>query len=129
MLADKLDTYRGKENKYMDDNIKEIQELYKNEEIKKEEGRTEEEEVILVRTYKVSTTTTLSSLQTSFIMDEVENLLKYIKFVQSPTQTRLFKPPPHYQSLKSRGEQDPEFWKEVAMALVDQKHNTETYHK
>jgi len=128
MLADKLDTYRGKKNKYMDNNIKEIQELYKNEEIKKEEERIEEE-VILVRTYKVSTTTISSSLQTSFIMDEVENLLKYIKFVQSPTQTRLFKPPPYYQSLKSRGEQDPEFWKEVATALVDQKHNTETYYK
>ena len=96
MLADKLDTYRAKENKYMDDNIKEIQELYKNEEIKKEEERIEEEEVILVRTYKVSTTTISSSLQTSFIMDEVKNLLKYMKFVQSPTQTRLFKPPPHY---------------------------------
>jgi len=96
MLADKLDTYRAKENKYMDDNIKEIQELYKNEEIKKEEERIEEEEVILVRTYKVSTTTSSSSLQTSFIMDEVKNLLKYMKFVQSPTQTRLFKPPPHY---------------------------------
>ena len=128
MLADKLDIYRGKKNKYIDDNIKEIQEPYKNEEIKKEEGRIEEE-VILVRTYKVFTTTTSLSSQTSFIMDEVENLLKYIKFVQSPTQTRLFKPPPYYQSLKSRGEQDPEFWKEVAMALVDQKHNTETYHK
>ena len=48
-----------------------------------------------------------------------------MKFVQSPTQTQLFQPPPHYQSLKSRGEQDPKFWKEVTMALVDQKHNTE----
>jgi len=38
---------------------------------------------------------------------------------------RLFKLPPHYQSLKSRGEQDSEFWKEIATALVDQKHNTE----
>jgi len=69
-------------------------------------------------------TTSLSS--TSFIIDEVENLLKYMKFVQSPTQIRLFKPPLHYQSLKSRGEQDPMFWKEVITAFVDQKHNTET---
>ncbi len=38
----------------------------------------------------------------------------------------LFQPLPHYQSLKSREEEDPEFWKEVAMAFVDQKHNTET---
>jgi len=28
--------------------------------------------------------------------------------------------------LKSRGEQDPEFWKEVATALVENKHNTKT---
>jgi len=63
---------------------------------------------------------------TSFITDEVKNLFKYMKFVQSPTQTRLFKPPPHYQSLKSRGEQDSLFWKEVAMAFINWKYNTDT---
>jgi len=41
-------------------------------------------------------------------------------------QTRIFRPPPHYQSLQSRGEQNPEFWKEVATALVEEKHNTKT---
>jgi len=64
--------------------------------------------------------------KSGFIQDEVENLMKYMKFICSPTQTRLFKPPPHYQSLRSRGEQNSDFWKEVAMALVDDKHNTET---
>ena len=81
MLADKLNVYREKGNKYMNDNIKEIQELYKNKEMKKEEERVEDKEVILVRLYKVSTTLSLSSSQTSFIMDKVENLLKYMKFV------------------------------------------------
>jgi len=109
----------------MDNNIQEIQELYMDEEIKKEEGKVESKEVILIKPYKVSTTTSLSS-QTSFIIDEVENLLKYMKFVQSPTQTRLFKPPLYYQSLKFRDKQDPAFWKEVTTVLVDQKHNTET---
>ena len=33
---------------------------------------------------------------------------------------------PHYQSLKSREEQDPKFWKEIATALVENNHNTET---
>jgi len=93
----------------VNDNIQEIQELYIDEEKKKKKGKVEDEEVILINPYKVSTMTSSSSLQTSFITDEVENLLKYMKFVQSPTQTRLFKPPPHYQSLKSRGEQDPLF--------------------
>ena len=87
-------------------------------EMKKEEGKVEDKEVILVRPYEVSTTTS-SSLQTSFIMNEVKNLLKYMKFVWIPTQTRLFKLPPHYQSLKSRGKQDLAFWKEVAMVLID----------
>jgi len=85
----------------------------------------EDKEVILVKPYEVSTTTSSSS-STSFIMDKVENLLKYMKFVQTLSQTRIFKPPPHYQSLKSRGEQDPIFWKEVAIAFLERKHNMDT---
>ena len=119
MLANELDHYKERGNRYVDDNIREIQELYI------EEKKMEDEEVILIKSYEISMTTSSPST-TSFITDEVENLIKYMKFVQSPTQMRLFKPPPHYQSLKSRGEQDPEFWKEIAAALVDQKHNTET---
>ena len=68
---------------------------------------------------------TLSSSKTSFIIDEVKNLLKYMKFVQTPSQTQIFRPPPYYQALRSRGEQDPMFWKEVVMAFLNQKHNTE----
>ena len=58
--------------------------------------------------------------------NEVENLLKYMKFVRTPSQMRIFKPPPHYQSLKSRGEQDPIFWNEVAKAFLEKKHNIDT---
>jgi len=93
-------------------------------EAKREEGRVENEEVILIRPYEVSMTTSSSSM--SFITDKVEHLLKHMKFVQTPSQTRLFKPPPHYQSLKSRGEQDPTFWNEVAMTFLDRKYNTDT---
>ena len=126
MLANELDHYKERGNRYVNDNIWEIHELYINEEMKKEKGKVEDEEVILIKPYKVSTTTSSSSSQTSFITDEVENLLKYMKFMQSPTQIRHFKPLPYYQSLKSRGEQDPLFWKEVAMVLMNQKHNTNT---
>jgi len=84
----------------------------------------EDKEVILVKLYEISITTSSSS--TSFITDEVENLLKHMKFIQMPSQTRIFKPPPHYQSLKSRGEQDPTFWKEVATVFMERKHNMDT---
>ena len=48
MLADELDRYKGKGNDYMDGNIKEIQELYMDEETKEKKGVVENEEVILV---------------------------------------------------------------------------------
>ena len=124
MLADELDRYKGRGNDYMDMNIKEIQELYMTEERKEDKGMIENEEIILVRPYEVSSTT--SSSMTSFITDEVDNLAKYMKFVKTQTQTRIFRPPPYYQALKSRGEQDPDFWKEVAKAFVDKKKNTDT---
>ena len=91
MLADELDTYKRRGNKYMDNNIQEIQELYKEKRIKREEGRIEDKEVILLKLYKVSKSTS-STTQSSFITDKVNNLLKYmkIKFVWAPIQTRMF---------------------------------------
>ena len=37
MLANELDTYKGRGNVYVNDNIREIQELFKEEEIRKED--------------------------------------------------------------------------------------------
>jgi len=126
MLANELDQYKGKGNRYVEENIQEIQELYMDKEKEKEERKMEDEEVILIKPYEISTATTSSTSQTSFITEEVKNLSKYMKFVRAPTQTRIFQPPPHYQSLKSRGEQDPIFWKKVATVFVEIKHNTNT---
>jgi len=72
----------------MDDNIKEIQELYKNsDQINTNQGQVEDEEIILIKPYEVLF---LLSTKSSFIDDEVDNLLKYMKFICSPTQTRIF---------------------------------------
>ena len=70
MLANELDIYREKGNSYVDNNIWEIQDLYKEEVGKKKEGRIKEEEVgkkkekrikeeevILIKPYKVSEST------------------------------------------------------------------------
>jgi len=98
--------------------------LYINEEqTQKDKERVEDEEVILIKLYKVSKS--ISTKSSSFVDEEVNNLLKYMKFIKSPMQTRIFRPPPHYQTLRSREEQDPNFWKEMAMALVENKHNME----
>ena len=89
----------------MDDNIQEIQELYKDKEQKRElkEGRVEDKEVILIKPYKKLTTTSKMT-KLSFIHEEIKNLEQCMKFIHSPTQTRLFKPLPHYQLLCSKGE-------------------------
>jgi len=81
MLADELDVYSGRGNQYVDNNIKEIQELYKDMEQKKEsrEGRVEDKEVILLKLYEVSSSSSTTKL--SFIDNEVNNLIKYIKFI------------------------------------------------
>ena len=126
MMANELDQYKGKGNRYVDENIQEIQELYIDEEVRRNKGRVKDEEIILIKPYKVSSSMSISTHSTSFINEEIENLIKYMKFVKMPTQTRLFHPLSHYQSLKSRGEQDPEFWKEITMMLVDNQHNIKT---
>jgi len=127
MLANKLDTYKEWGNKYIDDNIREIQDLYRDEEQKKELGRgiVKDDEVILIKSYKVSTTT-FKTTESSFIQDKIKNLEQYIKFIHSPTQTRLFKLSLHYKSLHFRGELNPEFWKKIVVAFVEQKYNMET---
>ena len=82
MLANELDVYKEWGNKYVDEHIQEIQDLYKENEDKKEE-RVEDEEVILIKPYEIDKLT--STTKSSFIDDEVEALIKYIKFIRSPT--------------------------------------------
>ena len=84
MLADELDAYKGKDNKYVEDNIKEIQELYKSKEDKKNQGVIEEDKVILIKSYEVSSSSSATITKSSFIDNKIKNLMKYIKFVQSP---------------------------------------------
>ena len=85
MLANELDQYKGNGNDYVDNNIKEIQELYTNKEIKDKKRVVENKEVILIQPYKVSSMITSSSPIISFISDKIENLTKYMKFVKMPS--------------------------------------------
>ena len=80
----------------MENNIQKIQDLYKDEESKMEsrKGRVKEE-VILIRLYKILESIS-STTKSSFINDKVDNLIKYMKFIQSSIQTRLFKSLLHY---------------------------------
>jgi len=71
MLADKLDQYKGKGNSYVEENIREIQELYMDKEAKRNNERIEDKEVILIKLYKVSSLTSISTHSTSFITNKI----------------------------------------------------------
>jgi len=95
ILADELDVYKEKGSRYVNENIQEIQKLYVDkEQKKKDKGKVEDEEVILIKPYEVLELSSTKS--SSFINKEIDNLLEYMKFIRSPTQTRIFQPPPHY---------------------------------
>jgi len=75
----------------VDNNVQEIQDLYMDEEQQgKKKGKVEEEEeeVILIKPYEVSESSSTKS--SSFIDEEVDNLIKYMKFIKFSTQTRIF---------------------------------------
>jgi len=75
MLADKLDEYKKWGNHYVDENIWEIQDLYRNEEqIKLEKKKEENEKVILIKPYEVLTMRTSTTIESSFIHDKIKNL-------------------------------------------------------
>ena len=67
MLADELDQYKRKGNSYVKENIREIQELYMDEEEKRNKERVEDKEVILIKPYEVFSSTSIFTHSTSFI--------------------------------------------------------------
>ena len=90
MLADELDVYSEQGNQYVDDNIREIQNLYKDREQKKEsnKGRVEDEEIILIKPYEISESAS-STMTSSFINDKVHkiHLLPYTNEIIQTTPT------------------------------------------
>ena len=59
----------------------------------------------------------------TFIQDEIKNLKKYMKFIQALTKTTLFYLPPYYKSLQPQGEQDKQYWQEIAVTFLKKRHN------
>jgi len=52
-----------------------------------------------------------------------------MKFIQALIQTTPFYLSPHYKSLRLQGEQDKQYWKEIAIAFLKKKHNADITRK
>ena len=99
--------------------------MYRDKDLKRKQETIQDEEVVLFKPYETTKSTTSKTMETSFIQEKIKNLEQHIKFIQAPTKTKIFQPPLHYILLHSRGEQNPDCWKEIATAFVEEKHNTE----
>jgi len=70
--------------------------------------QAQEEEIFLYKPYDV-TLPKSKTLEPISIQDEIDNLEKYMKYMQSPVKIILFYPPPHYKSLRPQEEQDEQY--------------------
>ena len=135
LLADELDNCKREVNGYIEEHIKKIQDVYKQEDIvmmeqefTKGKQQMQDKEVFFYRPYKVSSHRPKSP-EPTFIQDKIENLKKYIKFMQALIQTTTFNLPPYYKSLQPHGEQDEQYQKEIVIAFLKKKHNTDIIRK
>jgi len=104
LLADKLGNYKEKGNNYAEEYIKEIQDTYKQEDIimkeqdTKEKQQIQDKKVFLYKPYKVDSSRPKTP-EPTFIQNKIENLEKYMKFIQAPIQTTPSYLLPYYKSL------------------------------
>jgi len=111
LLANEFNRCKGKENAYADNHTIEIQKAYQNKyqelkqpEIvdkgKQKEGRVQDEEVFLYKSYDISSKSSRHKTpKFTFIQDKVNNLDKFMKMVQEPVKTMPFYSPLYYKSL------------------------------
>ena len=135
MLVNKLGNCKGKGNKYVEGHINKIQDTYKQEDIEmkiqepsKGKQQIQNEEVLLYKSYKVESSKPKTP-EPKFIQDKINNLEKYMKFMQLPVQTMPFLPPLHYKTLWPQGEQDKQHWNEITVVFLEKKHNTDITRK
>jgi len=131
LLADELDICKDKGNSQADNHIKKIQDAYKinHLDIKQlmitDKGKQiQDEEVFLYKLYDISSKSSQPKIpKPALIQDKINNLEKHM---QSPVKTILFYLPSHYKYLKPKEEQDKQYWNEVAIEFLKQKHNANT---
>ena len=67
---------------------------------KQKENQVQDKEVFLYKPYDISLKSSKSKiLKPTFVQDKVNNLEKYMKFLQAPVKTTLFYPLLYYKFL------------------------------
>ena len=90
--------------------------------------QAQEKEIFLYKLYNIALSRP-KTLEPMFIQNEINNLEKYMKYMQSSVKMMLFYLPPHYKSPWPQGEQDKQYWNKIAIEFLKKKHNTDTTRK
>jgi len=91
---------------------------------KQKEDWVQDKEVFLYKPHDIlSKFSRPKTLEPMFIQDKINNLEKYMKFLQLPVKTVPFHLPPYYKSLWQKEEQNKQYWNEIAVEFLKQKHN------
>ena len=92
------------------------------------EKQVQNEEVFLCKPYNISSNKSKEPKPT-FIQDKINNLERYMKYIQSPVKTILLYPLPHYKSIQPQGEQNKQYWNKITVEFLKQKHNADALRK
>ena len=60
-----------------------------------------------------------------FIQEEIKNLKKALKKLQSLIKTILFFPPFYYKVIWQNRKKDIQYWKEIVVEFIKQKYNSD----
>lgn len=96
--------------------------------VTKDKEQIQEEKVLLCKLYNVDLPKPKTP-EPTFIQDEINNMEKYMKFIQAPVKTMPLYLPLYYKVLRSQEEQDKQYWNKIATTFLEKKHNADTMRK
>ena len=77
----------------------------------------QDKEVLLYKLFQVDFLK-CKTLEPIFIQEKIDNLKKYIKYMQVLIMTTLLYPLPYYKSLRFQGECNEQYWKEISIVFL-----------
>ena len=91
---------------------------------KQKEDVIQDKEIFPYKLYATLSKPTISELV--FMQEEINNLEKVLKTLQSPTKTIPFLLLSYYKTIQQNREKNIQYWKEIIAEFIKQKHNLYT---
>jgi len=91
---------------------------------KQKEDIVQDKEVFLYKPYAISLKPSKQKTPEPIFIQKVDNLKKAVRTLQLLTKIIPFLPPPHYKTIWQNKEKNIQYWKEIVVEFIKQKHNS-----